>query len=206
VLARLCDESSARNRLEALERAGKTRFETELLPHSKKSVFRARWPAADDAHLTASSPRAAGAPASTASQASRPPFTVHGPAGHGIRPGPAALLGPGNILRDKEGLDENGTGPPSAPARLDLLGPGLRASRRARSPKASSTLRKAPLMRNGRDLQSLRSQGHPLVAALHSRKCVYAGSSARQNLLQAAHLNAGKMGLPEPEGPPLVLG
>jgi hypothetical protein len=50
------------------------------------------------------------------------------------------------------------------------------------------------------------SKAIPWLQALHARKCAYAGASALTNLMQEAWQAARNCGLPEPEGPPLMLG
>lgn len=50
------------------------------------------------------------------------------------------------------------------------------------------------------------SKAIPWLQGLHPRKCLYAGASALTDLVQEARQAALRHGLPEPEGPPLMLG
>jgi hypothetical protein len=61
----------------------------------------------------------------------------------------------------------------------------------------------AELVAVGRAYQS---SAIPWLQALHPRKCAYAGPDALNSLLQTAQSAAAQFHLPEPEGPPLVLG
>jgi hypothetical protein len=193
--------------IEAFETAGKARFETELLPHLKKSYPRSV-AGADDAHinrLISEGGRRAG----------QYGFQARGPVrmftefmvilGHEFDQDPL-LYWVQDILRDREGLDEM-----EQARRLHLhvstylgLVYGPAGEHVA---KGLEHIAKSPLMEELAAVgKAYDSKAIPWLQALHSRKCVYAGSSALQNLVQAAHLSAGKMGLPEPEGPPLMLG
>jgi len=128
--------------IEALEAAGKARFETELLPHLKKELSalggRRRRRPPQPPHLR-------GRPARRQVRLPGPRpgphvHRVHGPAGHEFDQDPL-LYWVQDILRDKEGLDEM-----EQARRLHLhvstylgLVYGQPAST---SPKASSTLRR----------------------------------------------------------------
>jgi hypothetical protein len=192
--------------IEAFEAAGKARFETELLPHLKKRYPR-QLAGVDDAHidkLISEGGRRAG----------QHGFQARGPVrmftefmvalGHEFDQDPL-LYWIQDILRDKEGLDEM-----QQARRLHLhvstyldLVYGPKGEHVA---KGLEHLAKSPLMEELAAVgKAYEAKATTWLQALHSRKCVYAGSAALQNLLQAAHLNAGKMGLPEPEGPPLAL-
>ncbi|MGO9094221.1 MAG: hypothetical protein ACLQGV_03275 [Bryobacteraceae bacterium] len=192
--------------IEALEAAGKAHFEAELLPYLKKSYPRSV-AGVDDTHinrLISEGGRRAG----------QYGFQARGPVrmftefmvllGHEFDQDPL-LYWIQDILRDKEGLDEM-----TQASRLHLHVSTYRAlvygPAGEHAAKGLERLAKAPLMEElvgvGRAYDS---NAIPWLQALHSRKCVYSGAAALQNLLQAAHLSAGKMGLPEPEGPPLAL-
>lgn len=192
--------------IEAFDAAGKARFETELLPHLKKRYPR---PLAgvDDAHINKLISEGA-------RRAGQYGFQARGPVrmftefmvvlGHEFDQDPL-LYWIQDILRDKEGLDEF-----EQARRLHLhvstylalvYGP-----KGEHVTKGLEHIAKAPLEELAAVGKAYDSKAIPWLQVLHSRKCVYAGGSALQNLVQAAHLSAGKMGLPEPEGPPLALG
>jgi hypothetical protein len=110
-----------------------------------------------------------------------------------------------DILRDKEGLDEM-----TQAQRLHLhvstylelvYGPAGE-----HVVKGLEHIAKAPPEELTAVGKAYESKAIPWLQGLHSRKCVYAGAAALTDLLQQARQASARFKLPEPEGPPLVLG
>ncbi|MGA2328140.1 MAG: hypothetical protein ABSH05_17820 [Bryobacteraceae bacterium] len=111
----------------------------------------------------------------------------------------------GDILKDREGLDEM-----VQAARLHLhvttyldlvygrggehVGKGLEHIVKALPQELTAVGR------------SLESSAIPWLQKLHPRKCAYAGATALTNLVQQAQQASARCSLPTPEGPPLLLG
>ena len=111
----------------------------------------------------------------------------------------------GDILKDREGLDEM-----EQASRLHLhvttyldLVYGPEGEHVTKGLEHIAKVSPQELTAVGR---SFESSAIPWLQTLHPRKCAYAGAAALTNLLQQAQQASARCGLPTPEGPPLVLG
>jgi hypothetical protein len=192
--------------IQAFESAGPARFETEMLDHLKKTYPRAV-AGVDDGRINQLIARGA-------ERARENGFQARGPVrmyiefmtilGHEFDQDPL-LYWIQDILRDKEGLDEM-----AQAGRLHLHVSTYLELVYGRNgehvTKGLEHIAKAPPEELAAVGKAYDAKAGPWLQALHSRKCVYAGAAALTSLQQMARERAQKAGLPEPEGPPLVLG
>jgi hypothetical protein len=192
--------------MQAFEEAGQARFETEMLEHLKKSYPRSV-AGVDDGRINQLISRGA-------ERAKGYGFQARGPVrmytefmvilGHEFDQDPL-LFWIQDILRDKEGLDEM-----TQAGRLHLhVSTYLELVYGAKGEHVTKGLEhiaKAPPEELAAVGKAYDAKAVQWLQALHSRKCVYAGGSALTTILQQARESAKHFALPEPEGPPLVLG
>jgi hypothetical protein len=191
--------------MEAFRAAARQGFEAELLGHIKQQFPRAV-EGIEDARLRQ-------AVSAGVERAGRHGFRARGPVrmfvgyqvllGHEFDQDPA-LFWIGDILRDREGLDEMTQAKRvhlHVSTYLDLVyGPDGEHVSEGLEHIATAKLQELTAV--GR---ALGSAAIPYLQALHARKCVYAGGEALCNLIGMAQQASGESGLPAIEGPPMVL-